>query len=373
METMKELLKKPLVRRLLILALIGFALYLMRSMITLFLLTFIFIYLINAAQKAIYRRIHKFIPVNRSFVIVFIYCVVIALIILFLWAYVPQIVQQTIDVIKLISTSYTDVLNQRSTGSEILDSILEKLRNVDWESYIASGSKVVMSYIGNIGTLGFDFVLSIILSMFFLLQKNRIAVFMKGFKTSKIAWLYEEISYFGIKFANTFGKVLETQILISFINCILSMIMLSIMHFPSILGLGVMIFILGLIPVAGVFVSLIPLSIIAFKVGGMKAIIYVLVIIAILHTLESYVLNPKLMSDKTNLPIFFTFLVLTVSSHFFGIWGLLVGIPIFIFLLDILDVQIADIRQPLPIASEIKGKIKSTVQKQQENKNNNIS
>lgn len=364
MEKLKELLKKPFVRRLLILALIGVVLYLMRSMLTLFLLTFIFIYLINAAQKAIYRRIHKYIPVNRSFVIVFIYLVIIALIVLFLWIYIPQIVQQTIDVGKLISTSYTEVLNQGSTGNEILDSILEKLRNVDWESVIASGSKVVMSYIGNIGTLGFDFVLAIILSMFFLLQKGRIAVFMNGFKTSKIAWLYEEVSYFGVKFANTFGKVLETQILISFINCILSMIMLSIMHFPSILGLGLMIFILGLVPVAGVFVSLVPLSIIAFKVGGVKTIIYVLIVIAVLHTLESYILNPKLMSDKTNLPIFFTFLVLTVSSHFFGVWGLLVGIPVFVFLLDILDVQIADIHNPLPIASGIKGRNKNSVQKE---------
>lgn len=49
-------------------------------------------------------------------------------------------------------------------------------------------------------------------------------------------------------------------------------------------------------------------------------------------------LNPKLMSAKTELPIFFTFTVLIFSEHFFGIWGLIIGIPIFVFLLDILDV-----------------------------------
>jgi predicted PurR-regulated permease PerM len=364
METIIKFVKKPLVRRLLILAAIAFVLYLMRSMITLFLLTFIFIYLINAAQKYIYRHIHNFIPVNRSFIIVFIYCVIIALIVFILWLYIPQIVAQTIDVVKRISKSGTDLLNQGSTGNVILDALLDKLRNVDWESYIASGSKVVMSYIGNIGTLGFDFVLSIILSMFFLLQKSRIAVFMRSFRTSKVSWLYEEISYFGVKFSNTFGKVLQTQILISFINCLLSIVMLWIMRFPSVLGLGVMIFILGLVPVAGVFISLIPLSIIAYSVGGLKSIVYVLIMIVILHTLESYVLNPKLMSEKTNLPIFFTFLVLIVSSHFFGIWGLLVGIPVFVFFLDILDVKIVDIKRPLPTASKIKSKLKNNASKQ---------
>lgn len=29
---------------------------------------------------------------------------------------------------------------------------------------------------------------------------------------------------------------------------------------------------------------------------------------------------------------------LIFSEHFFGIWGLIIGIPIFVFLLDILDV-----------------------------------
>lgn len=58
----------------------------------------------------------------------------------------------------------------------------------------------------------------------------------------------------------------------------------------------------------------------------------------IVHAIEAYFLNPKLMSAKTELPIFFTFIVLIFSEHFIGIWGLIIGIPIFVFLLDILDV-----------------------------------
>jgi len=45
------------------------------------------------------------------------------------------------------------------------------------------------------------------------------------------------------------------------------------------------------------------------------------------------------MSSKTDLPVFFTFIVLIFSEHFFGVWGLIVGIPIFIFLLDLLEVK----------------------------------
>ena len=45
------------------------------------------------------------------------------------------------------------------------------------------------------------------------------------------------------------------------------------------------------------------------------------------------------MSAKTNLPIFYTFMILIFSEHFLGIWGLIIGIPIFIFFLDVLDVN----------------------------------
>ena len=141
----------------------------------------------------------------------------------------------------------------------------------------------------------------------------------------------------------SFGKVIQTQITISFINCVLSIIMLSILGFPQIFGLGFMIFVLGLIPVAGVIVSLIPLAIIAFTIGGFKMIIYILVLVAILHALESYILNPKLMSQKTKLPVFYTFVVLIVSEHILGIWGLIIGIPIFIFILDVLEVKNSDV------------------------------
>ncbi|SII04319.1 Domain of uncharacterised function DUF20 [Mycobacteroides abscessus subsp. abscessus] len=61
--------------------------------------------------------------------------------------------------------------------------------------------------------------------------------------------------------------------------------------------------------------------------------------IAAIHVLEAYVLNPKFMSSRTQLPVFFTFVVLLVAERLFGTWGLIVGIPIFTFFLDVLGVK----------------------------------
>uniref|UniRef100_UPI0020C18650 AI-2E family transporter n=1 Tax=Bacillus cereus TaxID=1396 RepID=UPI0020C18650 len=75
-----------------------------------------------------------------------------------------------------------------------------------------------------------------------------------------------------------------------------------------------------------------------YTTGGAAYVIYIVLVIFVIHAIETYFLNPNLMSAKTGLPIFFTFTVLIFSEHFFGIWGLIIGIPIFVFLLDILYV-----------------------------------
>lgn len=361
MERIIEFIKKPIVRRIIILAALAYLIYLTRSMLTLFILTFIFIYLVNEAQKFVYSKVSKFLHIKRTLIIVFIYVVSIAAIVLFLWHYIPIIAKQTGEVFNTLTASVNDILNKPATGYGWLDALIAKVKGFDWNSYIQKASNTVMGYLGNAGHIIFDVFLSIILSMFYLLQKSHCKNFIRGFKESKVSWLYNELAYFGAKFSNTFGKVLETQILISFINCLLSIALLALLGFPNVLGLGVLVFILGLIPVAGVFISLLPLSIIAFSIGGIQYILYVIIVIAVLHGLESYVLNPKLMSSKTNLPVFFTLLIITISGHFFGVWGLLVGIPVFVFILDILDVKIADLKKPIPSPKQLKTKLKGDI------------
>jgi len=117
------------------------------------------------------------------------------------------------------------------------------------------------------------------------------------------------------------------------------MIYLTIAGFPYIMALSIMIFILGLIPVAGVFISLVPLVIIAFNVGGIYKVIEVVIMIAIIHALEAYLLNPKLMSQRTSLPVSLVFVVLIISQKYLGAWGMLIGVPLFIYVLNVLNID----------------------------------
>ena len=136
--------------------------------------------------------------------------------------------------------------------------------------------------------------------------------------------------------------MLEAQFFIAICNTMITTTCLAFMHMPELALFSLMIFFLSLIPVAGVIVSVIPLSIAGYAVGGLRYIVYIMIIILVVHAIEAYILNPKFMSARTELPIFYTFVVLLIGEHFLGTWGLIVSVPIFTFLLDVFGVQKVD-------------------------------
>ncbi|CAI8919625.1 MULTISPECIES: AI-2E family transporter [Bacillus] len=331
---MKNFFQSRGVQRLLILVILALILYGLKSMINLILITFILTFLMDRFQRFISEKLSRFVRINRKVIIAFLYIVVVTFIVTTLYKYLPVL---TIQISQLIYQF--KLFFKNPPDNEMIRYVFSVINQMEVSKYIEQGVDVIYQSLANIGKLSLQILLSLILSLFFLLEKERIIVFTSKFEDSKLSIFYKEIAYFGQKFARSFGKVIEAQFLIAVVNCILSVIALVFLGFPQLLVLAVMIFLLGLIPVAGVIISLFPLCIIAYNIGGIAYVVYILIFIAVIHAIESYFLNPKLMSAKTNLPIFYTFMVLIFSEHFLGIWGLIIGIPIFIFLLDVLEVH----------------------------------
>ncbi|KGR82463.1 MULTISPECIES: AI-2E family transporter [Lysinibacillus] len=320
-------------KRFIILVGIALALYLMRSMINLILLTFIITYLMNQLTTKTTKSIRKYTPMNEKAVTVTLYLLLVAGIVAVIYKYLPIVTQQITQLFDLIAS-----FNLDPDDNEIARYLAPTFEKIELGKYLEQGVDLTLKNITNIGKIIMQILISLILSLFILLEKNRIIEFTAKFKDSKIGPLYDELHYFSRIFIRSFGKVIEAQFIIAAVNCVLSVIALSIMGFPHLIALGIMLFILGLVPVAGVIISLIPLSIIAYSIGGLMYIVYILVIVMVLHAIEAYFLNPKLMSAKTDLPIFYTFMVILFSEHFLGVWGLIIGIPLFMFMLDILGV-----------------------------------
>jgi predicted PurR-regulated permease PerM len=305
-------------------------------MLTLVLLTFIMVFIFYRLLGVI-RRYGKRIFLSKipdAVVIPVLYVIFVALLAVVSIKFAPKLAVQITDIAEIIRNfDFENVINS------LAPRYADILSGFDITPYISGMGSVMLSWLSWFGGFSVNFFIALLLSLLLLLEKGKISNFGAVLEQSRIAFLYRYLVNFGGNFAKTFAKVMDVQIMIAFINCVLSVIALSIMGFPQIMGLGIMIFLFGLIPVAGVVVSLIPLSVVAFNIGGFTKVLAVLIMVAAIHVVEAYVLNPKLMSQKTALPVSFVLIILVVAEHYLQVWGLIIGVPLFIFLLNIFEVD----------------------------------
>ncbi|MBU3073916.1 AI-2E family transporter [Clostridium estertheticum] len=335
MQTIIELFhKESVIKVLLIAALVLFA-FLIRSILNLVLLTFMISYLANSLQSLLTEQINKVIKVNPAIITIIIYMFMTITVVLLAVKYIPLAISQSLHILRRMEYN-NFVIDTKGT----MKYFAPIFHQINIASYAKTGIQSIMIFITDFGKCGLNFFMALLLSLVFVLEKASVLKFLYKFKHSKVSSAYNYLSYFGNNFLNSFGKVIRAQIMIAIANTTLSIIGLTIMGFPALFALAFMIFILSLVPVVGVFFSLIPLCLIAFKIGGLIKVVFVLIMILVIHTIESYVLNPMFMSDTTHLPIFFTFTTLIISEQFMGTWGLLLGIPIVIFALDLIGVDL---------------------------------
>ena len=319
-------------RRFVVLALLIWVLYLVRGMLSAILLTFIFTYIVVHWV----RFVQRWLPKLPSLLVVLVtYAVLIAAVYFAVTKYLPLLITQIIKMVNSVLKFY-----QSQDGSWLIKQLNHYISAKTVTAQVKHGINLAFSTLTSLTKMAVTFFMSFILSFFYTIELKQMYSFSRLFLTSDLfSWLFEDIYFFGKKFVNTFGVVLEAQFFIALCNTALTTICLMFMHMPQILALALMVFVFSLVPVAGVIISLIPLSMVGYSVGGIRDVIYIIVMIIAIHALESYVLDPKFMSSRTELPIFYTFVVLMVSEKLFGTWGLIVGVPIFTFLLDIMGVK----------------------------------
>jgi len=124
------------------------------------------------------------------------------------------------------------------------------------------------------------------------------------------------------------GGVVRGQLLICLINGLLTYLGLRLIgvNFPSLLAFvaGV----LSLIPIFGAIISTVPAVLIGLT-QSLGIALLVLGWIVVIHMLEAYVLNPKIMGDSAHMnPLLIVFALLVGSHYFHPVLGPLLAAPI---------------------------------------------
>lgn len=182
----------------------------------------------------------------------------------------------------------------------------------------------------------FHFILSMIFSFLILWDSDRLARDTQGLETTRLGYIYRALAPSLTQFGSILGKAFEAQIIIAWANTILTLIGLTFLGVPSKLFLSVFVFICSFIPVLGVIISSVPICLLAYKEEGLFLVFYSGCLIAVIHFIEAYILNPRIVGAHLALHPFVAVCILVLSENLFGVWGLLLGVPGAVFLYNVL-------------------------------------
>ena len=125
------------------------------------------------------------------------------------------------------------------------------------------------------------------------------------------------------------GKVTDSSIIL-----LITFLFLLICGFPYPLLIAVIIGLTDLIPYFGPYIGTVPSAILICFVDPVKAIIFVLFII-VLQQIDANLITPRIQSNATGLPSFWVLFAITLFGGLFGIPGLLVGVPVFTIIYEL--------------------------------------
>ncbi|TYC50194.1 AI-2E family transporter [Weissella muntiaci] len=314
--------------------------FIFHEMISMVLLLIIFSYLAIQVSDQITRRTG--IPYPLAVIATFL--LAIGLLVLAIDYIVPVLYSQAILIPDAIIQGLKEYPVLANYANELISKLdIVKQISTNWQSWATQ----TLHTVGYVGDTVLMVLLSIFMSFIFALTRFRIDAFGRQFLNSNHPKFFGNIYYLSSKFVAHLGAIIEVQLKISIINTILTVIGLLFIGMPSPFVMGMIVLILGLVPVAGVLISIIPLSMMAFVTGGIWMFIEVIILIVIIHSFESYFLHPRLMAGRTHLPIFVTFVTLIVMERLLGAWGLIVGVPIVSFFLDVFGVQTMRVRKTM--------------------------
>ena len=182
---------------------------------------------------------------------------------------------------------------------------------------------------GRIAAIASAFLLALLFSFLIVLDLPRLTASVVSLEHTKLGFVYREVSGSIRKFADDLGQALEAQIMIAVANAVLTALGVMLLGMGSALAfLTVIVFLCSFIPVLGVFVSSVPICLIALQSSGLTTMILAIVMITSIHLIEGYILNPRIYGTYMRINPVIVLVILTVGAKLFHIWGLILGVPI---------------------------------------------
>jgi predicted PurR-regulated permease PerM len=216
--------------------------------------------------------------------------------------------------------------------------IAEKLKNQAEEygiEFMSHIGKYIGEFIPKLLLLPVNLLLILLLSFFITIDIPKLREGINKIKASKLRHMYEEIAPGLISFGKLIGRAFQAQGVIAVANTMLTLIVIRILGVQNEIFLSAVVFICSFIPVLGVVLSSVPIALMAIiqEDGGLLLALSSIGGILIVHFIETSLLNPKIMGNMLHLHPVLVLAILAICEHFFGVWGLLLGVPVVVYII----------------------------------------
>lgn len=192
--------------------------------------------------------------------------------------------------------------------------------------------------------------LSLLLSLFITFDIPRIKKGIQSLEQSRARDFYQEIAPGLRNFGRLIGRAFQAQGVIAIFNTLLTFGAIKYLGIQNEVFLCAIVFVCSFIPVLGVVLSSVPIAIMALVQpdGNIWLSLKIIVAILVIHFIETSVLNPKILGEMLHLHPVMVLAVLAIGEHFFGVWGLLMAVPVTVYIIRcvILDAGIPGLIEP---------------------------
>ena len=186
-----------------------------------------------------------------------------------------------------------------------------------------------------------NIILGVIICIYLLLDRKRFARHGKAliyslFQPERADKVLHEVSFIDKTFVGFFGgKILDSAIvgLLCYIFCMIMSVVAT--GFENAVLISVIIGVTNIIPYFGPFIGAVPSALLILISSPRNCIIF-LIFIVILQQFDGNVLGPRLLAGSVGLSGFWVLFSITLFQGLFGFVGILVGVPVFAVIYDLL-------------------------------------
>ncbi|MBP7936211.1 MAG: AI-2E family transporter [Phycisphaerae bacterium] len=233
------------------------------------------------------------------------------------------------------SPSTIDKVDKRVLADKLQNLLVSLIPSATRAQGTASPGDMLRQFVTGVWTGTLSFLLAILLSFLIVLDFDRIGHELRNWRETPVGRFFHEATASVVEFSGVVGTAFQCQMLVALFNATVTCLGLFALQIQPLLLLTTIVFLFGLIPVLGVFISSVPIILIAFNNEGISWALLALGMIVIVHLLEAYVFNPRIYAARFHLNPVIVIIILLVAEKLFGVWGMLLGIPVTHYVLNV--------------------------------------